>query len=153
MTTHTEGCGVPLDASDLAWYAAVIDSRAALSERPTDGQVLPMVSVHGPDMPLLQELARGTGVKVSEIHRAYSKSLCSEHCPEAHRHVVSNSGRWQLTGGRATVVLSACLPYIRVQREQAERLLAISKDARLTTTTLGGMRALGWPVDSVKCGA
>lgn len=135
-----------LGIADLAWYAAVLDSRAALSERATDGKVLPMVSVHGPDLPLLYELARGTGVKVSEIRRAYSKSLCADHCPEPHRHVTSTSGRWQLTGGRATIVLAACLPYFRVQREAAEHLIEVGMEARLTLTATDGMRELGWPV-------
>lgn len=135
-----------LSTADIAYCAALIDNLAALRTRSVAGsQLLPVVQVSGKHgaLPWLGSI---TGTKVIETGRKFTRHNCTEHCPDRHATIESRSYRWTLTGMRATIVLAACEPYLRVQAAEARELI----DAGLTVQYQGqiivDMRARGWPI-------
>ena len=130
----------------IPYVAALVDNIAALSTRNADGTILPIVAIHSPNLPLLAELARMTGVGTSEIRRGYDRVLCTEHCVQPHLHVDSVSLRWSLTGARATIVLYTVLPHTHFRTERITELVDIGTRAPLKMATIGKMRQLGWSI-------
>lgn len=131
---------------DLAYLAGVIDSQAVIRSRQVGDTVLPMVALHGSNMSMLDHLAAVTGTKVTPTSRTYDKAGCSEHCPDKHQHIVSKSGRWSVTGARATVLLAALRPFLRLQGFAADEALAVGLRAPRKGNTAGKMAGLGWPL-------
>ena len=109
------------------------------------GAQLPAVFVSTARMDIVDTLAELTGVSVTTVVRKYNRVGCGEHCTEAHMHVNSTTGRWSLTGARCTVFLSALLPYLTSNREEAEKAVAAGMDAPFKAATVEKMYALGWP--------
>ena len=138
-----------LDVSTLAYIAAILDSRAVIRERTVGETDLPYIAVSCPDERLLDLLCRATGIRKVVTRREYIKAGCSEHCKQKHVHTVSKSMRWSLTGIKATVVLDNCLPYMRIQEEEAQRVLAIGLTAPYKTAALRRMVELGWDTSRV----
>lgn len=135
-----------MDLTSLVWIAAVIDSQAVIRVREAQGVELPMVAVHGPNVRLLQELASATGTKVTITRRNYSKAGCAEHCPDQHQHIVSQSGRWSLSGARATVLLHNIQPYVRLQVDEVREVLTLGLTAPFKPATVRKMVEIGWSV-------
>lgn len=130
----------------IQYVAGILDACAIFRIRETaEGTKLPGVFVHGLPMPMLNILAETTGTKVTVVTRDYHRALCADHCPDQHGHVRSVSGRWSVTGAKATVLISAVLPHLRGQTAQAYEALTIGLEAPRKSTTFAKMYALGWP--------
>lgn len=135
-----------IELRDLAYLAGVIDTHATVRTRTlSNDTVLPMVAINCPNLPLLTYLSELTATKVISTRREYSKAGCVEHCPEKHQHIVSASGRWSLTGVKATVLLCAVHPYLRLQRYDTDQAIEVGLRAPHKPATLTKMLALGWP--------
>jgi hypothetical protein len=137
-----------LETGDLAYLAGVLDTRAVVRVRvlPGNGTVLPYVAMSCGDAELLRWLGEISGVKSIVTSRDYDKHRCLEHCERAHEHIRSVSGRWSLTGVRATVVLVATRPWVRFGEEKWDRGIAAGLAAPRKEGVLRKMTALGWPV-------
>jgi hypothetical protein len=132
---------------DTPYVAGLLDiaSRIAVVST-TAGTQLPDIAVSSPNFPVLNMLAEMSDVRAFITHRTYDRHRCAQHCESAHQHVVSNSGRWNVKGAKATVILAACLPHMRVQREAAEEALAVGLAAPCKPATMRKMGVLGWPL-------
>lgn len=135
----------PLPDTLLAYLAGVVDALGRLRTRETDAGLLPEVSVSSPRLELLAVLAQHTGVRVVGVHRDYQRLGCSEHCDRRHQHVQSDTGRWQVTGYRATVLLHALHPYLIRHRADAARLVLLGMSSGHKASTANDMHRLGWP--------
>lgn len=141
-----------MSPEDLAYMAAVVDTLGIIRSRrvSASGQVeptlLPMLALHSTDRAPLDVLADATGTKVTATRRSYSRAGCAEHCAEKHQHIVSASYRWSVTGVKATVVLAAVRPYLRVKGTAADDAIALGLRAPRKAATPGRMAALGWPL-------
>ena len=78
---------------------------------------------------LLQWLGQITDVRSIVTVRGYDKHRCLEHCTKAHDHIESVSGRWSLTGAKATVVLCATRPYVRFHDAEWDRAIEVGLQA------------------------
>lgn len=132
---------------DIAWCAGVIDTLGSVKTREMEtGSHLSYVAVSSPRMDILEELAELTGTSVVTVRREYDRLGCGEHCTEAHQHIKSVTGRWSLTGAKATIFLAAIEPYLRTKQEVVQATLAIGMDAPVKPATLKKMYDLGWPL-------
>ncbi len=132
----------------MAYLAGVLDTRAVVRTRLVPGSVsvLPFLAVSCGDVDLLSWLGSLTGVRVTTTARGYDKHRCLEHCTKAHEHIRSVSGRWSLTGVRATVVLCATREWVRFHEEAWDRGIVAGLEAPRKPAVLQKMAALGWPV-------
>lgn len=136
-----------IEGPDLAHLAGVLDAFGVIRVRTYAGDgKLPYVALHGPNTALLRYVGGLTGAKVVVTRRGYYRAGCSEHCPEQHQHITSESGRWSVSGSKATVVLAAVRPYLRVRGYDADEALEVGLRAGRKPATLTRMVALGWPV-------
>lgn len=145
----TDGAGVaPSSAAELAYLAGVLDTRAVVRTRLVGASqsVLPYLAMSCGDAPLLTWLSTITGVRAIVTERKYDKHRCLEHCTKAHDHIRSVSGRWSLSGARATVLLTATEPYVVFQREAWQRAVAVGLSAERKSKVVRKMTALGWPL-------
>lgn len=135
----------------LGYIAGILDANAIFRIRTTPGGTrLPGVFVHGLPGPILQVLAKHTGTKITMVTRDYQRTPCAEHCEEPHSHVVSISGRWSVTGAKATVLIAAVLPYLQAQASDAEEVLQVGLAAPRKSNTYNKMASLGWPLPEEK---
>lgn len=141
---------VQLDAADLAYAAALIDSFAVLRVREYRGTGLPEVTIQGSRIAALDWLAGITGVKVVQIPKGYNRHQCSEHCPEKHTRIESETRRWQVTGARATVVLHNVQRFMRVQGREARDLVEAGQAIGYKGNVIGEMSRLGWEIPMLK---
>ena len=137
-----------IEVADLAYVAALIDTIGGVRTRTVGDTVLPYVYAHG-KIEYLTALGELTGTKVIETRRTYSRAGCTQHCPEAHQHIVSRSGRWSVTGVKATVVLWNIRPYLRIHADAARTGIVIGTAAPFKPATPLKMRALGWHIPDV----
>ena len=135
-----------LGVADLAYIAALIDTRGSLTSRTVRDAVLPQVAISGKPFPALQWLGELTDVRVIATERSYSKAGCAEHCSEKHQHVTSLSGRWMVSGAKATIVLAAVQPYLRMRPADVADMVQLGLAAKFKGATAGKMAALGWPI-------
>lgn len=135
-----------LTDADLVYVAAVVDLLGHVTVRSMEGTDLPYIAISTRHVELLSDLGEMTGTKVLTTRRAYNQHRCREHCDEAHQHVESVSGRWQLTGAKATVLLAAIKPFIRFQKTDIEEALKVGLGAPKKPATPNKMKALGWPI-------
>lgn len=135
-----------LDVAALAHLAGLLDAigRVRVQES-AEGTRLAHVGISSPNLGLLQHCARLTGVRVTHVHRDYDRLGCGEHCGEAHLHVESTTGRWQLVGARASVVLAAVRPYLTTLGPEADAVLEACEGAAWKPATRRKMVELGWP--------
>jgi hypothetical protein len=133
-----------LRVADLAYIAAVIDTRGHIASRSVREAMLPLLAVSSPEVALLNWLGEITGTRPVTTSRSYGRAGCSEHCPDAHQHVTSISGRWSVTGVKATVVLFNVAPYLRVRAQDAADAMALGLSAGFKRATVQKMAALGW---------
>lgn len=130
---------------ELAYIAGIVDTQCVLRLRPTEGSLLPMIALYGGDTSVLAFLGKLTDSKVTITSRNYSRHRCDQHCPSKHDQVVSESGRWSVTGTKARVMLKALRPYLRFQGSEVDEILRLTEDAKSKTTTIHKMILLGWP--------
>lgn len=130
--------------AQLVYMAAVIDTMGNLTTRPTAASHLPLVEVNGPNMALLDWLSGMSRTKPLVIRRAYSKAGCAEHCAEKHQHVKSVSGRWSVSGCKATVILYNVAPFMQLQQVRAEELVEHGLQFPWRSQAIRDMRELGY---------
>jgi hypothetical protein len=140
---------VTLAVADLAYAAALVDTLAALRTRKVGPSELPVVQVSG-RVDVTAWLAEVTGTKVIPTHRKYNRMDCVEHCPERHTHIVSESGRWEVNGARATIMLIAIEPYLRVKGAEARRLIDFGLASGYKTNVINDMATRGWPIPELR---
>ena len=134
-----------LSTADVAYCAAIIDNLATLRARRYGPSLLPIVEVSG-RWASLSWLADVTGTTLVETRRAYTRHNCTEHCPDRHANITSRSARWSVTGMRATIVLAACLPYMRERLEFARQLVEDGLGMQYQGQVVNDMAARGWPI-------
>lgn len=139
-----------LPERDLAYVAALVDSLAVLRVREYRGTPLPEVTIQGARLAALDWLAGLTGVRVVVIGKDYTQHRCAAHCPDRHTHVQGRTRRWQLTGARATVVLAAVEPFMRVQGREARQLVEAGRAIGWKGNVVADMAALGWVVPELR---
>lgn len=134
-----------LPTADLAYAAAIIDNLATLRVREYRDSTLPVVEVSGRygALPWLGQL---TGVRVIPTNRSYQRHGCAEHCPDRHLHIESTSCRWSVTGMRATIVLAAVEPHLRMQAVDARLLIDAGLRVQYQSQVVVDMRERGWPI-------
>jgi hypothetical protein len=134
-----------MQVADLAYLAGVIDTQGRITTRRTaDGTLLPMVAVSTRDTRLLRWLGQISGMRPVTTRRNYSKAGCGQHCPDKHQHIVSESGRWSVSGAKATIILRAVRPYLRLQQEEVGHALTVGLEAPFKPATPQKMAGLGW---------
>lgn len=138
-----------LSPADLSYVAALVDSFARLKVREVHETPLPEVTIQG-RIAALPWLADLTGVKIIEITKGYNRHQCTDHCPQAHTRIESLTGRWVLTGARATIVLFNVLPYLRVQRREALQLVGTGQTIGYKTNVVNDMKRLGWEAPDLR---
>ncbi len=135
-----------LSLTEIAYIAAVIDVQGLVRLRVTpEGTELPHVAVSG-DMALLTYLGELSGVAPFTTKRSYDKHRCREHCTEAHQHILSVSGRWSVSGAKATVILYAVEPYVMFKKDEVAEALTAGLKAPRKKATPAKMHKLGWPM-------
>lgn len=134
-----------LTQTDIAYCAAILDNSAALRSRALGPSLLPVIQVSG-RYPALEWLGEITGTKVIDTRRGYSRHNCTEHCPDRHAHIQSESRRWTVTGMRATIVLVNVLPYLRYQCDRAQVLLEQGLSVQYQGQVVNEMASLGWQI-------
>lgn len=144
--------GSALTRDDLIYVAALIDTLATLKIRRTDGKDLPSVIVQGGKYRTraVTWLCELTDTNMSTVRRNYARPSCVSHCPIPHIHVESSGIRWNVTGMKATIVLSAVLPHLRFQADEARDLVRVGLEVGYSTTVVNRMAALGWPVPELR---
>lgn len=134
-----------IEEADKAYCAGVIDLAGVIRTRKinTDTE-LPYVALSGSNEAMLRHFARLTGTRAFVTSRNYYKAGCAEHCQAKHQHVVSTSGRWSLSGVKATVLLHNLRPYLRIQADAARDAVLVGLEAPFKAATLRRMLQLGW---------
>lgn len=135
-----------LSTYDFIYAAAITDSRAAFSTRRAREVYLPQVSVSGRPFDVLEWLGWITETRVISTTRDYMRLGCTDHCEEKHLHVESNSGRWLVTGAKATVFLANILPFLKFRQDDAKKLLKIGFASKWKPATVEKMALLGWAI-------
>ena len=143
-----------LDVPTLAYVAGVLDMQCNIKTRTTpDDTELPMLAMYGPNVAMLEYLASLTDTKMVVARRSYVKAGCAQHCREKHQHIESVSGRWTLTGAKATIVLYNIRPYVRLQVEAVTSALVVGLAAPFKLAKLKRMADLGWEIPDMEGGA
>lgn len=139
------------EAADLAYVAALIDQFGKLRTRTVSDTELPEVLIQG-RIGALGWLAELTGTRVVEIRKAYARHQCSEHCPERHTDIASVTGRWVVTGARATVVLYNVGPFMRDEgkRHLASTLVWQGQTVGYKSDVVNDMARLGWRIPELR---
>lgn len=136
-----------MDDKTLAYIAGVVDLLGIIKVRELEnGTRLPQVQMHGNYMPTLEYLASLTETKAIVTRRSYSRAGCAEHCKEKHQHIISKSGRWSVTGVKATIVLYNIRPYLRLHEEAAALALSAGLSTRFKAGVADRMSELGWEI-------
>lgn len=138
-----------MDVQTVAYVAGIIDTQAVIRTRKAVDTDLPSIAVHGPNTAMLKYLASITGTRSIVTRRSYSRAGCNEHCKEKHQHVVSVSGRWSVTGVKATVLLWNIRPYVRLQVDAVTSALNVGMEAPFKPGVLQKMVDLGWEIPDI----
>ena len=139
-----------MKVGELAYIAGVIDCLGLVNIRETETSKLAQITVSFGNLDLLKYCAERTGVGVTTVTRDYKRMGCSSHCDEPHLHVTSVTGRWQLVGARAVIVLLNVQPYLVSKAKDAADVLDVTADAPRKGATSGKMRGLGWKTNYSK---
>ena len=142
MTTATK----PLTSEQIAYLAGIIDVKARISIKRIADTFLPRVATSSPNPALNLILGEATGMKPVDHTRNYTRVGCDQHCTEKHLHVLSKTTVWSVTGMKATVLLHNVLPYLQLQRREAELALQCGLQAPFKKATIKRMTDLGWPI-------
>lgn len=139
-----------MEVRDLAYAAALVDTLGALTLRDVGPSQLPVVTLQGRFTEALAWLGEQTGTKIIVLQREFMRSGCTHHCPEPHVHIRSSSGRWQISGAKATIVLHNLLPYLRTQDETARTLIEAGRSIGYKGQVVQAMAAKGWDIPELK---
>jgi hypothetical protein len=152
---------------DLAWTAAVIDLRGAVTVKRNKSRRTPQVvlRVDTKEHRVARKLAALTGVKPEQTERhsvAFARRGCKEHCLEPHVHVAEDGEypwqmpevtRWALTGATAAAVLLNLRPYMTTYSDYAgdvavilENLVTAGQGTGMVRASLDRLRELGWVI-------
>ena len=135
-----------MDMPTVAYVAGIIDTTGVIRTRMVQDTELPYVAVSGSNEGMLRFLAEVTGAKVTITRRSYMKAGCSVHCKEKHQHIQSISGRWSVSGVKATVLLHNVRPFMRLQAAEAAAALDVGLRTGFKPATVQKMSDLGWSV-------
>lgn len=135
-----------MDVSTVAYVAGIIDTQGLIRTRMAGDTELPYVGLSGSNTGMLRFLAGLTGTKVTETRRSFMRAGCSIHCKEKHQHVLSISGRWSVSGVKATVLLYNIRPYLRLQVDEAVAAIRVGVSTKFKPATVQKMVDLGWEV-------
>lgn len=128
-----------------SYLAGVLDLAGVIRTRTVKtGTELPYVALSGSHGPMLNLLGQLTGTRAIITHRSYLKAGCSEHCSDKHLHVESVSGRWSVSGVKATVLLYNLRPYLFFNEGLAADAINVGLAAPFKAGVLHKMDALGW---------
>lgn len=131
--------------AQISYMAGVLDSLGRVRVRELDnGTQLAQVAISSPNLALLRHVAQLTGVTVTRVRRHYTRVGCTTHCKEKHLHVESDTGRWELTGARAVIVLKAVRPFLVLLGSEVDTVLAATAGAPRKPATVRKMVELGW---------
>lgn len=134
-----------MNTTRTAYVAGVLDAVGRVRIRELDnGTRLATVAISSPNLPLLRHVAALTGVRVVHVKRRYDRVGCETHCDARHLHVVSDTGRWELVGARAVILLRSVRPYSVRLANDIDFALAVAGDAPVKPATVRKMRSLGW---------
>jgi len=143
-----------LSATDLAYAAGVIDTLASFKTRTVKatGTQLPALTIlNGKHRHVAVEWLCGiTDTNPSTVKRDYNRPSCVSHCPQPHIHVLASGIRWSVTGMKATIILSAVLPYLKAHRDEAAKLIELGLQVGYSTTVVNTMNELGWPIPKLR---
>lgn len=136
-----------LSEGQIAYVAAIIDTTARIKELKTSsGVMIPVIHLSNANFGLLRYLGRITDVQPLFLERKWSRHKCSEHCPDRHQEARSVSGRWSISGAKATMILAAIQPHVMFQKAVVRESIALGLDAPRKQATVRKMINLGWPV-------
>lgn len=135
-----------MNDADFAYLAGVLDGRGNIAVRRVGDTLLPLVAVSVKETDLLEWLNKVTDVKIVMTTRDFVKNGCTQHCLQQHVHVQSVSARWSVTGAKATIVLAAVRPFLRVKGIDADIALSVGLRAPHKPATPRKMASLGWPL-------
>ena len=135
-----------LDVPTVAYIAGIIDTQGVIRTRTAGDTELPYVALSGPNERMLRYLASMTGTKVTITRREFVRAGCAQHCAEKHQHITSISGRWSVSGVKATVLLYNIRPYLRLQLDEAVEALVVGLTTRYKPATVQKMADLGWEI-------
>ena len=141
-----------IDTPTLAYIAGVLDLHGVIRTRTAGDTELPYVALSGSNEGMLTFLADVTGTRAVVTRRQFSRAGCAEHCSEKHQHVTSVSGRWSVSGVKATVLLWNVRPFMRLQAEEATSALAVGMSTKYKPATVRKMAELGWDVPEFDAG-
>lgn len=135
-----------MDEQEVAYLAGVLDVMGSITTRRAGDTLLPQISVSTKDQRLLDWLGKRTDVRAFVTRRDFTRAGCSKHCAEKHQHVISESGRWSVSGAKATIVLAAVRPFLRLRTDEADIALTVGLRAPHKPATPRKMARLGWPL-------
>lgn len=146
----------------LAWMAGVIEMKGKIRRvdnpmRKTAQLILQVRSRH------LAQIARLCDMTGTTYAQSGARTLqfidrkgCTEHCPEAHVHVVSDlpaMAAWAVTGAGAAIVLHNLLPYLcetEGMQEWVDEIVGMlptsGRGYHAVKTSRERLTALGWTI-------
>lgn len=139
-----------LTTEELAYFAGMVDALAVIRSRQVGETTLIYLAISSSNFGILKEFARVTDIKVTTVNRKYDRVGCQAHCEEPHLHVESVTGRWSVSGIKATVMLRALLPYLRLKTPEARIMLETFGNAPYKLHVLQKMIDLGWPHNAME---
>jgi hypothetical protein len=167
METTEGGGGMTVAETDLAWMAAVIDVKGAVTVKRNKMRRTPQVVLYvsTKEARVARRLGSLTGVAPEPHERQaspFARRGCREHCLEPHIHVREDGDypwqmpevtRWSLTGAAMAVVLLSVRPYMVTYGEYAadvalvlENLVVTGQGAGMVRSSVDRLRELGWTV-------
>ena len=148
--------------TDMAWTAAVIDLKGAVSYKKNKMRATPQVvlRVDTKDGRVARRLAGLTGTYPEPhggpLKEDFLRRGCSDHCPDAHVHYewhMPETTRWSLTGISMAVVLLNTAPYMTTFDEYAGDVAGVIVSFAARGQGSGAVRAsvsrleqLGWKI-------
>lgn len=136
---------------EKAYLAALIDNFAVLRTSPAGDTDLPYIAISSSRRPEMMEfLGKVTGVKPIRSSRKYTRHNCTEHCPSSHQKIDSWNVTWAVRGVKATIMLYNLLPYLRVQKSMARKLIRAGRTIGYKGQTVNDMVRLGWEIPDLK---
>jgi hypothetical protein len=158
---------VTLKVSDLAWMAAVIDVKGAVTVKRNTSRRTPQVVlyVNTREARVARRLGALTGTE-PEAHEKqtapFARRGCKEHCLVPHVHVHEDGEypwqmpevtRWALTGAAMAVVLLNLEPYMATYSDYArdvetvlDNLVTGGQGFGMVRSSVERLRALGWRI-------
>jgi hypothetical protein len=157
--------GRDVNTEDLAWTAAVIDVKGAVTVKHNKQRRTPQVVlyVHTKEPRVARRLCALTGTEPEGHERQtapFARRGCKEHCLEPHVHVredgeypwqMPETTRWAVTGAGAAVVLLNLRPYMVTYGDYADNvglilgsLVTSGQGYGMVRASVDRLQQLGW---------